>query len=320
MITPRRHPHRRAPHPRQNSHAKGPVLSAHAARTLLRLALAMLLLVLLRGAMRLPPHPRPRSGVAVIAWPGSSVMDRLGPVWYYQYSFAGPSIWGHQRVYLVPPHFDDESLLSTMRRVADKEPGSWWIVGNEPNDPNQDDLTPAAYAAFYHRVERLANRADLSLRLVPAGLADADWRWAQAFRESYHAQYGRYPRVHAWNIHNYVLDPPFSQYDLGEFQRRILAFRAWMALAGEAKKPLLLTEYGVLYGSGCCDRPMESPDLGVQFMRQATLWLEQTDHVQAWCWFSLDSKQQFNGDLLSPSGELSVFGQEYATLVQSSLD
>jgi len=192
-------------------------------------------------------------------------------------------------------------------------------VGNEPNDPYQDNLSPSAYAAFYHRVARLARRADLSLRLVPAGIADADWRWARAFRESYRAQFGRYPPVAAWNIHNYILDADRSQYDLAEFQRRILAFRAWMALSGEGGKALLLTEYGVLYGSGCCGQPVEDPAPGVEFMLQASTWLEQTDHVQAWNWFSLDSRQQFNGDLLSPSGELSAFGQAYAAWVRSSL-
>jgi hypothetical protein len=283
------------------------------------LALIALLALVQRGAMPLPSHPRPRSGVVVIAWTTSAVLDRLGPVWYYQYGFEGPDLPGHQRVYLVPPHFDDDKLLAAMRRAARKGPGSWWLVGNEPNDPNQDNLSPAAYAAFYHRVSRLAKRADLSLRLVPAGIADADWRWAQAFRESYRAQYGRYPQVAAWNIHDYILDADRSQYDLAEFQRRILAFRAWMALAGEGFKPLLLTEYGVLYGSGCCNRPLEDPAPGVEFMRQATAWLEQTDYVQGWNWFSLDSEQQFNGDLLSPTGELNTFGKAYGALVQSSL-
>lgn len=287
--------------------------------TLLRLGLVILLAMVQRTATMLPSQPRPRSGVVVIRWTSSDVLDRFGPVWYYQYGFDGPDIHGHQRVYLVSPHFYDDDLLAAMRRVARKGPGHWWMVGNEPNDPFQDNLSPSAYAAFYHRVTRLARSADSSLRLVPAGIANADWRWAQAFLDSYRAQFGRDPQVAAWNIHNYILDEDRSQYDLDEFQRRILAFRAWMALAGQGEKPLLLTEYGVLYGGGCCGRPVEDPSLGVEFMRQATAWLEQTDHVQAWTWFSLDSEQQFNGDLLALSGELSLFGQAYVDGVRSSL-
>ena len=286
---------------------------------LVRLGLLVLLALLQRGAMALPSHPRPRSGIVVVKWTTPDVLDRLGPVWYYQYGFDGPDVPGHQRVYLVPTHFDDDALLAAMRRAARSGPGKWWLVGNEPNDPYQDNLSPSAYAVFFHRVERLARRADLSIRLVPAGIANADWRWAQAFRESYRAQFGRYPQVAAWNIHNYILDSDHSQYDLAEFQRRILAFRAWMALSGEGHQALLLTEYGVLFGSGCCGRPVEDAAPGIEFMRQATTWLEQTDYVQAWNWFSLYSEQQFSGDLLSGSGELSPFGQAYAAWVQSAL-
>ncbi len=288
-------------------------------RISVHLGLLVILALLQRGAASLPSHPRPRAGIVVITWTTPDVLDHLGPVWYYQYGFDGPNLPGHQRVYMVPIHFDDDALLAAMRRAARSGPGTWWLVGNEPNDPYQDNLSPSAYAAFYRRVERLARWADPSIRLVPAGIANADWRWAQAFRESYRAQFGRYPRVAAWNIHNYILDADRSQYDLPEFQRRILAFRAWMALSGEGHQALLLTEYGVLYGSGCCGRPVEDAAPGAEFMRQTTTWLEQTDYVQAWNWFSLDSAQQFNGDLLSPSGELSPFGQAYATWVRSAL-
>jgi hypothetical protein len=243
----------------------------------------------------------------------SEVLDALGPLWYYQYGFAGPGLPGHQRVYLVSPFFSDERLEQALH----DNPRSWWLVGNEPNDPYQDNLTPATYAAFYHRFLGIAQRKAPSCRIAPGGIANADWRWAEAFRRSYRAQYGRYPRADAWNIHNYILDPGADQYDVAEFKRRIIAFRDWMARVGEGNKPLLLTEYGVLYGSGCCNRPLEGPARGVEFMRLATQWLQQTEYVQAWSWFSLDSKRQFNGDLLDASGKLSEFGSAYRDLVSA---
>jgi hypothetical protein len=279
-----------------------------------------LLLLLVSFAQRAGqrPHgqPWPRAGVVVPATTRAEILDLLGPVWYYQYGFEGPDLRGHQRVYLVPLYFAEEPLVQAMRQ----HPESWWLVGNEPNDAYQDNLTPAAYAAFYRRVELLARRAGGAARLVPAGLANADWRWAEAFRQSYRAQYGHYPRVAAWNIHNYILAPGTSQYDVAEFQRRIIAFRGWMAQSGEGDKPLLLTEYGVLYGSGCCQRPLEDPALGIAFLRQATRWLWETDHVQAWSWFCLYSRRQFNGDLLDDAGQLTPFGQAYREAVREGLE
>ena len=260
-----------------------------------------------RSAAARASHPWPRPGIVVISPPPKETLDQFGPVWYYQYGFGGDDIEGHQRVHLVLPHFSDQRLVSAFR----DHPGSWWIVGNEPNDPNQDNLSPGAYAGFYHRVWCIARRSDWTAHLVPAGIANADWQWAQAFRHSYREQYGRYPIVHAWNIHNYILEPEHSQYDVGEFRRRILDFRAWMARIGDEGLPLLLTEYGVLYGSGCCNRPLEDPERGVEFLRQATNWLGQTNHVQAWAWFSLDSRGQFNGDLLTEGEQFTPFGAAY---------
>ena len=271
---------------------------------------SLLLAALLRADARPIGQPWPRQGVVRIGPASAAALDLFGPAWYYQYRFDGPDIPGHQRVYLIPPCFDDTALIRAMHDHL----GAWWLVGNEPNDPAQDNLSPGAYAGFYHRALMAARRADWSAHIVPAGIANADHTWAAAFREAYRAQYGHYPPVAAWNIHNYILEPEFSQYDLAEFQRRVIAFRAWMDAIGEGGKPLLLTEYGALYGSGCCGRPIEVPDDAVAFMRAATQWLQATQYVQAWAWFSLDSSGQFNGDLLDPSGALTPFGQTYAEL------
>ena len=145
---------------------------------------------------------------------------------------------------MVNPNFSEVRLEDALGRHR----SGWWILGNEPNDPNQDDLSPGAYAAFYHRAEGLIRRADPKAHVTPAGISNADWRWAEAFRESYREQYGRYPRVDAWNIHDYVLEPDRDQLDVAEFQRRIIAFHTWMEESGEGDKPLLLTEFGALFG------------------------------------------------------------------------
>ena len=260
-----------------------------------------------RGAAMRGAAVQPRSGVVWALSLAAEALDALGPVWYYSYGYEGTHLPGHQRLYLVPPGYSSAQLRSALRQ----HPTAWWLVGNEPNDPHQDDLSPGAYAALYHRVSSQADAVAPGARVAPAGIANADWRWAEAFREAYRVQYGRYPRVDAWNIHNYVLEPERDQLDVAEFQRRILAFREWMARIGEANTPLLLTEFGVLYGTGRLGRPPEDPARVVAYIEAVVAWLRETDHVQGWSWFASYTEGQFNGDLYDELGGLTRFGEAY---------
>jgi hypothetical protein len=286
------------------------------ARGLIRSCALVAVLLMAQGGAQRSAWSLPREGVVMLGRVSRESLQALGPVWYYQYGFEGPDVPGHARVMLVRPHDSSERLASAMRA----RPGALWLVGNEPNDPFQDALSPCAYARFFRWVERIAAGSDWGAHLVPAGIANADPAYAQAFLDCYQALYECEPRVVAWNVHNYILDEGMSQYDVSLFKERIVAFRDWMRGAGQSHLPLLLTEYGVLYGSGCCDRPVEEPDEGVAFLRATTRWLQETDYVQGWAWFCLDSRtadgtSQFNGDLLAADGSLSPFGQAYAELV-----
>ena len=250
--------------------------------------------------------PWPRSGVVVVGETSAEQLDALGPLWYYDYGFSSEDKPGHRRIYLVPLRYDPLQLAQAAKKV----PNTWWMVGNEPNDPNQDNLSPDTYAAVYRRVESALEKAGADVHLMPGGLANADWEWANAFRESYRAQFGDYPDVAAWNIHNYVLEPDRDQLDVPEFQRRIIDFRSWMAAIGESQKPLFLTEFGALYGTGRHGRPPEDPQRIVAYIDSVVPWLASTDYVRCWSWFATETNGQFNGDLYL-DGDLSVYGRAY---------
>jgi hypothetical protein len=276
------------------------------------LLLAALLLV--RSAPR-PAYPGPRAGVVAVRWPSSQALDQLGMVWYYTYSSEGPADPRHHRVWMVLPHYDEARL----RRALRQHPGTWWIVGNEPNDPYQDNLSPEAYAAFYHRVDRFVRQVDPTARLISAGIANADWQWAEAFCSAYRLAYGRYPRVDAWNVHNYVLEPATSQLDREVMTDRLVAFRQWMDRAGEGHKPLVLGEFGVLMGLDRHDPRHEPPEAIAAFLRDTVAWLYATDDVQAWAWFANDTAGLFNGDLFDAEESLTLYGQAYRDAIQAGL-
>jgi hypothetical protein len=238
-------------------------------------------------------------------------LDALGPVWYMDWGWQEPTLAGHERLYVISCSevaADRGRIPAAMLASG----GAWWSLGNEPNDPNQDNRTPEEYAELYHIFESWAAKAP-RCGILPAGIANADWQWAQSFREAYRQKYGRYPHSDGWNIHNYILEPGLDPYDVVEFGRRILAFRRWMESIGDGDKSLLLTEFGVLYGNGCCDRPADPPEKLEAFMRGAVQWLQASDAVSGWAWFATYTRL-YNGSLMTPGGDLNPLGETYSEL------
>jgi putative glycosyl hydrolase len=241
---------------------------------------------------------------------GTEELNKLGDVWYVDYGYGGDVLGGHRRLFLVEAGINWDSAYA----VALAHRGEWWQFGNEPNDPNQDNLSPSEFAQRYHEFYLGLKKMDPRASVVVGGIADADWKWADAFRENYREAFTVYPTVDGWSIHNYLLDRCEDATDVPKFASRIMAFRDWMTRIGAMDLPLLLTEYGVLYGNGCCSCPAIDPDEVVGFMRSATLWMARSNMVQGWAWFAVRSGGRFNGDLVSDRGDLSLYGSTYRDL------
>ncbi len=252
-------------------------------------------------------------GVAVGYGVAPDALDRIGPVWYMDYGFAGRTRPGHQRLFFAGLR----DPLKDVAQAARLNPGEWWTFGNEPNDPNQDNISPEAYVRPYHDFYFALKRADPQARVVPTGVANADWPWLDAWRSAYRSVYGRYPSVDGWRFHNYLLDTCTGAMNAAEFERRAVEFREWTRRIGDGKLPILLTEYGVLYGNGCCNCPRFAEADLIAYMRATTRWLKASDTVTGWMWFSLDSENRFNGDLFH-RGEILPAGEAYRDLVNES--
>ncbi len=286
------------------------------------LVLARLLLVFISTWLfaslpwqRTVPKPMPRGfGVAIgYGLGGAGELDQLGDVWYVDYDYRGAGLGRHQRLLWVEARADLNSVLV----AAYEHRGEWWQFGNEPNDPNQDNLSPAEFAQRYREFYFALKRVDPSARILVGGIADADWKWADAFRENYRTAFGRYPDGDGWSVHNYLLDRCEDATNVEKFKSRIVDFRDWMARVGESDHPLLLTEYGVLYGNGCCNCPQIVSDQVIGFMQATTRWLIQSRLVQGWVWFAVRSGGRFNGDLFTDRGSFTQFGFAYRNLCQA---
>ncbi len=171
-----------------------------------------------------------------------------------------------------PPNWSAIQTAATTRR------GSLWIIGNEPECPNQGNLTPQVYATRYHEAVTNLRSYDSSARFAIGGVVEPTplrLRWLVAAMTSYQTQFGHAMAndIDLWNIHLQILpegpgtvgagEPVGISFVPGEpreyswadaanvavFQSLVRDMRVWMAAKGERAKPLIISEMGVLMPS-----------------------------------------------------------------------
>ena len=230
----------------------------------------------------------------------------------------------------------------------------------------QDEMLPQLYAHAYHELYHLIKEVDDTalvaiggvIQATPARLWYLDTVW-----DTYRAHYGHDMPVDVWNVHNFILQetctghgadippgcPPgvckpnsggapcygtlygdHRHNSLEIFDRQIRAFRQWMKDRGQQHKPLIVSEYGILYHHV----GMEHPDLVRTFMqdtfhyfvnaKDCTLGYPADDCrlVQRWAWWSLDDRH-FNryGRLFDPdSRTMTPLGQSFRAFTREHLD
>lgn len=202
---------------------------------------------------------------------------QLGAGWYHNYlSRQSPyhpgGIQYHQ---MVRSKIDRSRLPELLGETVRNNPGALWILGNEPDGPGQDNLTPSQYAEFYHDLYTYLRAADPTSRIAIAGISQPTplrLRYLDMVLDSYQQQYGTVMPVEIWDIHNFILPencpwggvsipPGLEAYrdegmpcpptlddhgDITIFQQQIRTFRQWMKDRGFRNTPLIVTEYGIL--------------------------------------------------------------------------
>lgn len=223
--------------------------------------------------------------------------------------------------------------LDDIARVARANPGSLWLIGNEPDVAWQDNSTPQQYVAAYHTLAERITQADPTARLAIGGISQVTplrLRYLQTIWDLYRTQYGEVMPVDVWNMHAFVLREETDSWGVGLppgfedaadgtlwniedhnrldlVHEQVVALRRWMDAHGQRDKPLIVTEYGILmpadYGFG--------PDVVADFLAQsfdyfatasdAALGLPADDNrlVQRWCWYSTSDDIYPTGNLFS---------------------
>lgn len=232
---------------------------------------------------------------------------------------------------------------SSVQNAVLLNPGATWMIGNEPECPNQDGVTPDTYAERYHDVYVNIKGWDPTAQIAIGAIVEPTplrFLWLQRAMAAYQQRYGTPMIVDVWNIHVQILpegaesgggydnnagagvpvgiDPVAEgvlprQYALPDsasvpiFKSMIQDFRDWMEAQGERRKPLIISEMGVLMpsiylveGGSEAERQLQGDQRIFQYMVQVYDWLQSTTSetvghqddenrlVQRWLWFSLN--------------------------------
>jgi Glycosyl hydrolase catalytic core len=223
--------------------------------------------------------------------------------------------------------------LSEIQTAATRNPGSLWLIGNEPDVVAHDNVTPEQYAKSYGIAYRAIKEADPSAQVAIAGVAQpTPLRMAYLDRvlAAYRQQYGSEMPVDVWNVHAYILReqrdswgvgiPPGMEADQGQlyeikdhadmaiFRRQITDFRRWMAAHGQRDKPLIVSEYGILMPEGYGFPPeavgrflVDTFDYFLQ-ARDKEIGYPDDDNrlVQTFCWFGAAVREYPTSNLFDP--------------------
>ena len=154
-----------------------------------------------------------------------------------------------------------------------RTPGMIWIVGNEPEDPSV--LTPAQYAERYYAIYTFIKQHDPTAQVAIGGVVQPTPLrriWLERMFAEYQTRYGTAVPVDMWNIHMQILTEqratdwpipvgldwdtvrryginyhPHDNAGIVAFVDLITDFRRWLKEKGYQDKPLMISEYGVLY-------------------------------------------------------------------------
>jgi len=271
------------------------------------------------------------------------------------------------RLAQVGNSFTFQPTTSTLYAIMDANPGAVWLIGNEQDRRlYQDDLAPEIYARAYHYLYGLIKERDPSAKIAIGGVVQPTplrFQYLDLVWDSYLQEYGTPIPVDIWNVHSFILreispDHPQAQQpgyevwgagiprgtqfdgvmegalytysqqdDLAIFRQRITEFRRWMAAKGQQDKPLIVSEYGVLFPEDYYDengQRFSAERVGAFMQGTFDFFRTYTDPsigypadgnrlVQRWAWFSVDGNPyDWGGTLFDPTThDLRPLGEDF---------
>lgn len=183
----------------------------------------------------------------------------------------GLSTWQTVRLGQVDAAMQWPANRAVVAETIVANPGSFWLIGNEPDVIWQDNATAREYAQAYHEIYTFIRERDPSARIGAGGIAlptPLRLAYLDEVLRVYHEEYSAPLPADLWSIHLFILReerdswgigiPPGMDETTGQLyeiedhgdielvKTYVQAFRGWMTVNGYADKPLAVTEFGIL--------------------------------------------------------------------------
>lgn len=305
------------------------------------------------GVKEHPPRP---SGTEFVQMVRLHQLTTCWPEWTRD-RVACPYVTSPYTYTLVSP-----STPAQIVTTAQANPGSLWLIGNEIDRRDwegggQDEMLPELYAQAYHEIYALIKGADPTAQVAIGGVIQATparLEYLTKIWNTYYSRYGSNMPVDVWNVHNFIFKERCDDYgadvppgydgcygmiypdekhnDMQIFDQQIRAFRQWMKDRGQQNKPLIVSEYGIVYYHA----GMEDLNLVRSFILDTFDYFMNTKDyslgypgdeyrlVQRWAWYSLDDDGSHINKyayLLDPdTGKLTALGEAFADYAVSHME
>jgi hypothetical protein len=188
-------------------------------------------------------------------------LDQLGLRWYASFDYDVDSVPpGANKVMAVPTR--NLAPEAALREAARKRPGSYWLIGREPNVPGGDPTSPKEYAEAFQYYARILKDADTGAKLIGPNVLNWDTtcqacpgfdlgrQWTEQFRAAYRQLAGTEPPVDVWGIQ--LADLNWQQLPMVNWQPltdQLAAFRTYLdATPSQRGKPIWITEFAIVWG------------------------------------------------------------------------
>jgi hypothetical protein len=166
----------------------------------------------------------------------------LGVGWYSDWTYsvtpAQPADTTLEYMQLVsvsngswPPNW------TNLENAVKANPGSTWLIGNEPECPNQDAVTPAVYAGRYNQAYTQIKGWDATAQIAIGAIVQPTplrFRWLEKAMAAYQQNYGVKMPVDVWNIHIQILQegsPQNPNAGAGPIMPILTSSRRWCSIS-----------------------------------------------------------------------------------------
>lgn len=269
-------------------------------------------------------------------------IDALGIGWYYEFHFNERPSNPPYATYVATVWRPVDTYQTAAAQFAQTHPGRLWLIGNEPDNSGQTNMTPKAYAMGYHEYYTLLKAADPTARIAIGGVTQPSllrMRYLATVLESYRTLFGAPMPIDVWTVHGYIMPENCSSgagYPVGisdftggrdctywskhgdveTFKRQLIEFRQWLKEQGYGDKPLVVSEFGILLptafgydGNRVATYMVQAMDWMLTY-GDCTIGLSTDDCrlVQQFAWFSVNFDAA-NGELFTNDGAPSIVGQ-----------